>query len=135
MFRRSLSLSRYLAILILALVIASGAYALAAANSLSESGAGEGAAAITPYLVNPDTIHYTLDDQVDPTNIKKVEFEINLQAGSSAASPSEVYAQIDGGGWVSCANTGGVKWECSFSSPYPKVRESPLPTLQVAAAQ
>ncbi len=130
-----LLLSRHLAILILALVIAAGAYALAAANNVDESGAGEGSASITPYVVDSNSIRYTLDDQINPTDIKKVQFEVNIQAGSSAGPPSEVYARIDSGVWVNCANIGGVDWECLFSPPYPQVRLSPPTTLEVVAAQ
>jgi hypothetical protein len=135
MFRPHLFFSRHLAILILALAIAAGAYALAAANNVGESGAGEGAANITPYTVDSNSIRYTLDDQINPIDIKKVQFAINIQAGSSAGPPSEVYARVDNGVWVNCANVGGVDWECPFSPPYPQVSLSPLTTLEVVAAQ
>jgi hypothetical protein len=135
MFKPSLSLSRYLAILILALVIASAAYTLAAANSVTESGTGEGVADITDYEIDSSTIRYTLDDQTNPTDVRRVQFEVNIQAGSNADPPSEVYAQIDNSTWVSCTPSGGDLWECPFSPPYPRVRVSPPTALHVVAAQ
>lgn len=124
---------RSLAILLLGLVLAASAYALAAANIVVGSKAGDGAGAITPYVVG--SIKYTLDKNNNPRNIQKVQFAVNLSAGSSAKSPGTVHARIDSGIWVDCANIGGVTWECSFSSPYPTVQVSPPTTLEVVAAQ
>lgn len=115
------------------MVLAASVYVLAAANTVAGSQAGEGAGVITPYVVG--AIRYTLDKDNNPREIRRVQFEVNLAAGSSAQLPGTVHTRIANGSWVNCLNTVGVVWECSFNPPYPTVSLTPPTTLEVVAAQ
>lgn len=135
MLIRCFAAARYLAILLLALVIAATTYALAAGNSLDESRAGDGEAPIRRYQVDENTIHYTLDVENNPTDIHQVEFDILQPAAGTADLPREVHARIDDGAWANCAPAGGYTWRCAFGSPYPRLRLDPVSVLEVVASQ
>ncbi len=135
MLIRCFAAARYLAILLLALVIAATTYALANDNSLDQSRAGDGSAPIWRYQVVESTIHYTLDVENDPTGILQVEFTVEQPAQGTVGQPGTVQARIDTGDWVDCAPAGGSTWRCVFSSPYPQVRLNPLNVLEVMATQ
>lgn len=104
---------RTLGILAIVLVIAAAAYGFAAANVVSETGAGDGANAISGYTIGDVT--YT-PNAVDPTMIDKVEFTVTPTAG--AAAPTTVRAKLSQSGtvWYNCTNImTTTTWECMTS--------------------
>jgi hypothetical protein len=122
---------RYLAVVLLVLIVAASAYAFAAANVVPESGAGDGAATVSGYTVTGVT--YTLNT-ADPSKIDAVKFDIAPTAG--AAAPTTVKIQlITSGTWFGC--TVGTPappktpWTCSVTA----VTASAANNLRIVAAQ
>ena len=127
--------ARYLAILLLALVIAASTYALAAGNGLDQSRAGDGYAPIRRYQVVENTIRYTLDIDGNPTDIRQVQFDVQQPAAGAVDLPGKVHARIDEGDWANCDPAGVYTWRCSFASPYPRVKLGPANVLEVVVTQ
>ena len=72
---------RYLAVVLLVLIVAASAYAFAAANNVPASGAGDGEDAISGY--NVTNVHYTLDtDDSDQDRVRSVS-DIAPTAGAA----------------------------------------------------
>jgi hypothetical protein len=120
---------RYLAVLLLVLILAASAYAFAAVNDVDKSAAGDGAATISGYDVT--NVHYTLDTS-NPIQITKVEFDI-ANKDSSAKVPVTVKAKlIASGTWFTCsASSPWTHWSCPITS----VTVADALNLAVAAAQ
>jgi len=118
---------RYLAGLLLVLVLAASAYAFAAANVVPESGAGDGANTVSGYTVT--NVTYTLNS-TNPANLDAVKFNIAPTAG--AAAPITVKAQlVTSGAWFDCALVSGAQWSCTVSG----VTAAAANNLRVVAAQ
>ena len=119
---------RYLAGLLLVLVLAGSAYAFAAANTVPESGAGDGNNAISGYSVT--NVTYVLNS-TNPANIDSVKFNV-APAVTGVAAPATVSAQlVTGGTWFTCALVSGTQWQCATTS----VTALAANNLRVVAAQ
>jgi hypothetical protein len=89
---------RFLIVLVLVALSATGAYIFAATNTVPSTQAGAGSAAISGYTIS--NVAYTLN--ADPTKIDAVTFTI------SPAAAGTVKAQlVSGGTWYSCTNSSG----------------------------
>ena len=84
-------------------VIMSASYAYAATNTLPEGGAGDGAGAISGYVVS--NIAYHLND-TDPTQVDSVSFALNATAGAVKIKLSDTSA------WYGCSNAHDNDWSC-----------------------
>ncbi|MBT3337818.1 MAG: hypothetical protein HN855_06685 [Anaerolineae bacterium] len=103
---------RTVTIVLMALTLSAVAYGFAAANSVPESGAGDSAGTISGYTIT--NIAYILLNS-DPSKVASVAFSVNPTASASAAATVEITI-ASGTTWVSCTNTSGVIWSCSFAS-------------------
>jgi hypothetical protein len=118
---------RYLAGLLLVLVLAGSAYAFAAANVVPESGAGDGNNTISGYTVT--NVTYVLNS-TNPANIDGVKF--NIAPTAAALAPATVSAQlVTGGTWFTCALVSGTQWQCAATG----VTALAANNLRVVAAQ
>lgn len=118
---------RYLAGLLLVLVLAGSAYAFAAANVVPESGAGDGSNTISGYTVT--NVTYVLNAS-NPVNVDSVKF--NIAPTAAAAAPTTVSAQlVTGGTWFTCAVVSGTQWQCASTG----VTALAANNLRVVAAQ
>jgi hypothetical protein len=110
---------------VIAGLVATGAYALTASNTVPESKAGDGAGAITGYTVS--AIHYTLNS--DASKIDQVSFTLD----STPPAGSVIKAQlVSGGSWFDCTNS-GASVTCATTSPQATVQ--PSNNLRVIAVQ
>lgn len=112
---------RYVAALLLAVVVAAGAYAFTASNSVDASHAGSGTGNITGYAVT--NIKYTLDS-TDASKLSAVSFDLDAAAGTVKAQV------VTGGTWYDCTNSSGFSWTCSIS---PSTDVQPTDKLSVVA--
>lgn len=98
---------RFLGALVVAGVVATGAYAFTASNTVPPSNAGSGNGTISGYTVSG--IAYTLN-ATTPTDIDSVAFTLNANATTAKAkvvSGSTTY--------TACTIAGGVNVTCNFS--------------------
>lgn len=95
---------RYVLAVLLAAIVAVGAYAFTNSNTVPASHAGSGSGAISGYTVS--NISYT-PDATTPTNLDAVSFTLD-------AAAKTVKAQVDSvaGTWYACTNTSGNSWSC-----------------------
>jgi hypothetical protein len=110
--------------LALVAVVATAGYAFASSNLGPTSGQGDGAGAISGYVVND--VHYTLGAN-DATRVSAVSFSL-----AGAGKPGTVRAALDGD-WLSCApSVTPQHWSC----PVPGgVAVADVTELRVVAAQ
>lgn len=90
--------SRFLFVLLLALILSVGAYAFAASNTVPQTIAGDGQGTISGLAVS--SIHYNLN--ADPSKIDSVTFSVDKDL-------TGVQVQIQlapAGSWYSCIETG-----------------------------
>ncbi|MHC1740764.1 MAG: hypothetical protein AB9897_06585 [Anaerolineaceae bacterium] len=94
---------RFVAIIVIALILSVTTYAFAAANNVPATAAGDGSNTITGYTISAVT--YTLD--ATNTTITAVSF--NAVPDSTAPSVAPVFKVQIGGvstsGWVTCTGT------------------------------
>ena len=114
---------RYLLVLIIALILASGVLGFAAQNTVPGSSAGDGAADISGYTVT--NVHYIL--ATDPTNINMVSFTLT----GPAAAPSTVAARVTSLAVMSPCSASGTTWTCDV----PDSSVLGADNLRVVAAQ
>jgi hypothetical protein len=103
--------------LVLAAVVAAGVYGFTAANTVPATKAGDGAGAVTGYVI--DSVHYTLG--ADPGDIDQVEF--NLDSTPVVGSTIKIKLVDAGTDWYSCTNVAAAV-TCDTTSPQATV----LPT-------
>lgn len=120
---------RYLAVIILALVLSATAYAFAAANVVPESGAGDGSGVISGYTVQ--NVTYALV-AATPDKINTVTF--NIAPTSGAAVPAQVKIKLDASSttWYNCTVGTSPSWSCAISGG---VNTVDADELRVVAAQ
>jgi hypothetical protein len=99
--------TRFMFVLVFALVLAVTSYAFAAANVVPESGAGDGSKAVSGYTIT--NVHYT----VTGADVSAVSFAVTPTAGAGAASMVKV--TLDGTNWATCSLSAGT-WNCSLGS-------------------
>jgi hypothetical protein len=120
--------SRFFAVILLALIMAVATYAFAAANTVDESGAGDGAKAISGYTIT--AVKYTLGIP-DPSNISSVSFNIAPTSGASA--PTSVKIQlVAAGSWYSCTMASSIATCDTTGTPVTALAAT---NLRVVAAQ
>ena len=103
--------TRNLIVLALVTILGTAAFGFAAANIVSESGAGDGANAISGYTISDVT--YTVNPS-DPSQLTAVQFSVTPTAG--AAAPTTVMAKLESTGstWYNCVNTMSTnQWTCA----------------------
>lgn len=100
--------TRFMFVLVFALVLAVTSYAFAAANTVPESGAGDGAEAVSGYTIA--NVHYNVTD----ANVSAVSFTVTPTAGAGAASMVKV--TLDGTTWATCSLSAGT-WNCPLGTP------------------
>jgi len=105
-FFRTRTVVAALAILLLMIT----AYAYAAANTVPETGAGDGAEAISGYTIT--NVQYTLG--ADPTQISAVTFNIAPTAGASPVREVKVQL-VSGGTWFECDESGAPSVTCTIT--------------------
>lgn len=110
-----------------AAIVAAAVFAFTASNTVPESKAGEGAGAITGYVV--DSIHYTLN-AADPSKVDSVSF--NLDSAPVAGGVIRVRLNPGGGSWYNCTNV-GVAVTCVTTAP--QATTSTSTQLSVVVAQ
>jgi len=88
----------------------------AAANTVPASKAGDGAGAITGYVVTAASVDYTLN-AADPRNIDQVVFDLD----SNPVASSQIRIKLVSGGvtWYSCTWVAGppVRATCATTAP------------------
>jgi hypothetical protein len=134
-----MSLSRVLSIRGIAvtfgvLLVSVAAYGFAASNVVPETGAGDGAEAISGYTISAVTYELEGGVDTDPSTIESVAFTLDATAG--AGLPTDVQAQIvTAGTWYDCT-TGDVAlpadYTCAIS---PSVAAASADQLRVVAAE
>jgi hypothetical protein len=103
------TVGRFATVLVLSGAIVAGTYAFTAANTVPASKAGDGAGAVTGYVLS--TVHYNLD-ATDPSLIDQVTFNLD----SAPVAGSTIRAQLaPAGSWYSCTNA-GVAVTCDTSA-------------------
>ncbi len=107
---RSLKIRLILACMFI-LLLSTSAYAFASTNTMVESGAGDGAAAISGYTVA--NIHYTLDN-TDPSTVTSIAFSLAPVAGGPAATTVKANLVASSGTWFNCTLSAGT-WTCTVS--------------------
>jgi len=98
---------RFLGALVVAVVMATGAYAFTATNTVPASSAGSGNGTISGYTVS--AIAYQLNAST-PSNIDTMTFTLSANA-------TTVKAKVVSGSptYTNCTVTGGVNASCDFS--------------------
>jgi hypothetical protein len=96
---------RTLGALALALILSASAYGFAAGNTVPKTGAGDGAEAISGYLIT--NVAYTLDAST-PTKITSVAFDIDPAIVGGADAGSAKIKLYDAGAYHDCVVTAGV---------------------------
>jgi hypothetical protein len=92
------TVGRFATVLVLSGAIVAGTYAFTAANTVPDSKAGDGAGAVTGYVLS--TVHYNLN-VADPSTIDAVTFTLD----SAPVAGSTIRAQLDpAGNWYACTN-------------------------------
>jgi hypothetical protein len=107
MSRTLKSKRRFLGALVVAVVMATGAYAFTATNTVPASSAGSGNGTISGYTVS--AIAYQLNAST-PSNIDTMTFTLSANA-------TTVKAKVVSGSstYTDCTVTGGVNASCDFS--------------------
>ena len=117
MFRSRRS-AKTVAILIIALVMASVTYAFAAANTMpGEIGAGEGSTTVSGYTIS--NVQFNLKG-TNPAELSSVTFATTSSTGN-AGNPNTVRIQlVTGGTWygdTECTSAdSGATWTCDVAS-------------------
>ena len=99
MFKKS---SRVLLVTLLLFVLAGSTYAFAATNTVPPTFAGDGAGAISGYVVS--NVQYTMSG----VNVASVSFSLDNTA-------RVVQASLNGGTLVTCTG-GATTWTCTFTT-------------------
>jgi len=100
MFLKNLFQPKYLALLLILIILGSAAYGLAAANVVPETGAGEGSGTVSGYTIS--NVTYALLT-TDPT--------------TTAGVPATVRISVDSGvTWISCTGPTTNTWLCAFGT-------------------
>lgn len=117
--------SRFIVVVVIALLLSVTTYAFAASNTVPATSAGDGQGAVSGYTIT--NVKYTL--AANPANLDKVEFDIAPVAGGS--NPSSVSVQLSAtGSWVACNVTTATHPVCTVTDT---VASATL--LHVVAAQ
>ena len=121
---------RYLLVVVIALIVATGVLGFAASNTVQKSSAGDGENTISGYAIK--NIAYTLN-ATDPTYIDAVTFDVSGGAGQ----PVHVKAAlVDGGSFYTCSTGSTVApWAYSCPTTSPTVTVKAADKLRVVAAQ
>jgi hypothetical protein len=122
---------RYLLVLIIALIVATGVLGFAASNTVPVSGAGDGSGGISGYTVS--NISYVL--AADPSQVAGVTFAVDRN-DPGENMPTTVKIQISpSAAWTACSLSGGTgpwAFTCTLGTPVSVVTAS---SLHVVAAQ
>jgi hypothetical protein len=116
--------TRVVGAVVIAAVLAVGAYAFTATNTVPGTSAGAGSGTISGYTVS--NVQYQLNNTT-PTNIDSMTFTLSASAGTAKAkvvSGSSTYTD--------CSIAGGVNVTCDFS---PDVAVTSADQLSVIATQ
>jgi len=97
---------RGVGVLLLPMVLATGAYGLTASNTVPDNDAGDGTQAVTGYTVTSGTIDYNLNG-ANPYNVDSVTFELDADDGSyEEPDITKIRLDSDSGVWYTCAADG-----------------------------
>ena len=98
---KGLGLRRQVGVLLLPMVLATGAYGLTAANTVPDNDAGDGTDVVTGYTVS--VIDYNLN-ATNPYNIDSVDFHLTADDGSYEL-PDTIKIRLDSSTtvWYACA--------------------------------
>ena len=112
MFLKNLFQPKYLALLLILIILGSAAYGLAAANVVPETGAGEGSGTVSGYTIS--NVTYALLT-TDPTKVESVS--IDVAPTTTAGVPATVRISVDSGvTWISCTGPTTNTWLCAFGT-------------------
>jgi hypothetical protein len=123
---------RYLLVLIIALIVATGVLGFAASNTMpADTSAGDGNVDISGYTISSTT--YTLN-ATDPTMIDSVNFNV---AGGAGKPGTVKAALVTGGTFYTCtsATAGAGPWAFVCGTTSPPVSVLSADNLRVVAAQ
>ena len=110
----------------LAVAVATGSYAYTNSNTVGATQAGDGAGAITGFVVS--SVKYNLNT-TNPSNIDSVTFSLD----STPAAGSTLKAQLaPAGSWYTCTNV-STAITCTVTSPQATVAAAT--NLRVVVAQ
>ncbi|HZD17428.1 MAG TPA: hypothetical protein VE669_04740 [Actinomycetota bacterium] len=125
--RRSWSrVGRWSVVLGLTAAVLAGTYAVTAANTVPASKAGDGAGAVSGYVLS--SVHYNLN-ATSPGNVDSVTFTLD----SAPPAGSTLKAQLDAAGsWYACTNV-GTAVTCDTTAPQATVLA--VTQLRVVIAQ
>lgn len=109
--RRSWSrVGRWSVLLGLTAALLAGTYAMTAANTVPASQAGDGAGAVSGFVLS--SVHYNLN-ATNPGDVDSVTFTLD----SAPPAGSTLKAQLDpAGSWYSCTNV-GTAVTCDTTAP------------------
>lgn len=130
---RFLSPMRLVLVVVVAAVVAGGAYAFTAANTVPSTNAGSGSGAVSGYTVS--NIHYSLD-AATPNNIDSLTFTISPAVPSTGSGKVVAQAALTSGGpnnYTCSTDTAGTTVTCATTSP--QLTTDKLTTVTVVAAQ
>src|SRR5688500_16433350 len=96
---------------VVAAAVGIAGFAFTASNTVPATKAGDGAGAITGFVVS--SVHYELN-ATDPTTADAVTF--TLDSAPIAGSTIEVQLDTPSGAWYSCTNT-GTAVDCAAAAP------------------
>lgn len=97
---------RGVGVLLLPMVLATGAYGLTASNTVPDNDAGDGTVTVTGYTVTDGTIDYNLN-AANPYNVDSVTFELDANDGSyEAPDITKIRLDSDTAVWYSCTPDG-----------------------------
>jgi hypothetical protein len=124
---------RLLGVIVLALMIAGGAYAFTASNTVPSTTAGAGSGTVSGYTVS--NLHYALN-ATSPTNIDSLTFTISPAVPSTSSGKVVIQAALTTGGpntYTCSTDTAGTSATCATTSP--QLTAALLSGVTVVAAQ
>jgi hypothetical protein len=124
---------RLIAALVVAAIVAGGAYAYTASNTVPNSTAGSGSGTVSGYTVS--NVHYALN-ATTPVNIDSLTFVITPTVPSTSSGKVVVQAALSVGGpstYNCTTNTTGELVTCLTTTP--QLTSDKLSGLTVIAAQ
>jgi hypothetical protein len=125
--------SRVIVAVVVAMVIAGGAYAFTAANTVPNSTVGAGAGTVSGYTVT--ALHYALNS-ASPQNIDSLTFTITPVVPSTSTGKVIIQAALSTGGptnYTCTTDTTGATVTCATTTP--QLTAALLTGVTVVAAQ
>lgn len=116
-----LKIVRFVIASVLVAAVTAASYAFASSSTQPGSGAGEGSAGISGWVVSDVAYHLGSD----PSKLEAVSFRLDRPAGTVLVRLRSIDSEFH-----ACANTGGNRWQCDIA---PALEITALDELRVIA--